>query len=804
MFVTTSEETIISALHPLLKEGVKENNALNYFAKDVERDIQGFADEDSSPVYSESEQGFEFYWTKATGEGTGTQPRRDYFRLGPNDTRQWRGEDGWVLYSEYLRSLANWRVVATRLRQKLEQIETQLAKEEAETLGWPPRESNTTRMAKVIVSDMDGSHSQPACTFNQLIDGVDEDLQANRGQTQVVFINGEAGIGKTRAMVNAAKTRAQTVEKALEEGRSSDQALFLYVRSTGQVLDSLPTVVSSAVASTRNLTDAGVKALCRNGLMTLLIDGFDELLGGVGYSDAIGSLRPWLNELGGRGVVVVSARSSYYMGQYRSSVERANKQGLPLVRHRIAEVQRWTSGDVISFLEDHGVHRENLERLSEHDLQLLGLPFFARAFIEMILSPSENGEEFGTLTEHLLKKYVEREEGKLTLGQSDKALLSSSELRRMFECVAEFMASNEEREADISELELAAESAIGEELTSPGRRHLKQRLPVLCGITSSSDDTSASRFRFQHELFFDQFLAGAASQYLEAGHVNLFRTMLQQSHWRSATVTSVVATSGAEKIAEAIKGFLPGIFEFERHRESTVAATNLGSLWSTLISETKRIPDVDISNAIFTDELDLGEVQFGHFRMLHCEVSSLVLPGASGWRLDLEDTRVKKIRRVGPSEDLSGLRGVRHADLIELLLTSELFDRKEKILTALRKHGAEVVDAEEESDVSPTTDVLAARHFLTNFSRKAEMSVILRRNHQAEENRLKWTQAYGPDYWKNFVSDLSSTELATLETLAASGEPKVRLRLKCNAAAILANDGTQSGVREFWDRVESR
>lgn len=800
---TPSDEAIHAALHPLLKAKSQDDVTLQHFVNDVERDLRGFADDDSELVYSDHEQGFEYYWSKATGEGTGTQPRRDYFRLGPNNTRQWRAESDWVPFSDYMRMLANWQVVATRLRQKLEQIETQLATEERESLGWASRE-RTTRMAKVVVSDMDGSHSEPPCTFAELIDGVDEDLQANRGQTQVVFINGEAGIGKTRAMVDAAKSRARAVEQALEEGNPSDLALFLYVRSTGQVLDSLPTVVSSAVASTRNLTDAGVKALCRNGLMTLLIDGFDELLGGVGYSDAIGSLRPWLNELGGRGVVVVSARSSYYMGQYRSSVERANEQGMALVRHRIAEVQRWSPEDVLSFLDEYDVPREDLNRLSEHDRQLLGLPFFARVFAEIALAPDESDIESDTLTELLLNKYVAREERKLMTGQTDAALLSSSELRRMFEYVAEFMASNEEREADISELEIAAESAIEEELSSPGRRHLKQRLPVLCGLTAASDDTSASRFRFQHELFFDQFLAGAASHYLLNGQINLFRAMLQQSHWRSATIAGVVASAGANSTIQAINGFRPNSAGTSQHIESTVAATNLGALWSAVIQETKQMPDADIVDAVFADELDLSRVRFTSSRMVGCELSSLVLPTTPGWQLRLDKTKIKKIRVSGSPSDLSGLRGVCHADLVELLLPNVLLDRKDEILDGLRKYGSEVADAEAEGELRPSIDVLAARHFLTSLARRVEKSVILRRDHQPEDSRLKWPRDYGPDAWKKFVTDLESSGLATLERFSASGEPKTRLRLRCSAATILANDGARPGVYEYWERLEGK
>ncbi|MEW2455540.1 NACHT domain-containing protein [Streptomyces albus] len=798
--VTQTDEGLQAALRPLLKEKARDDATLQYFIKDVERDLRGFADEDSELVYFDHEQGFEYYWSKAIGEGTGTQPRRDYFRLGPDNARQWRAESGWVSYSEYLRILANWQVVATRLRQKLEQIEAQLAAEERETLGWAARERGTTRMARVVVSDMDGSHAEPACTFAELIGGVDEDLQANRGQTQVVFINGEAGIGKTRAMVDAAKSRARAVELALERGETSGLPLFLYVRSTGQVLDSLPTVVSSAVASTRNLTDAGVKALCRNGLMTLLIDGFDELLGGVGYSDAIGSLRPWLNELGGRGVVVVSARSSYYMGQYRSSVERANEQGLALVRHRIAEVQRWCQEDVESFLDEYGIPQENLDRLSEHDRQLLGLPFFARVFAETSLAPEESDIESDGLTEQLLSKYVEREERKLMAGQSGAPLLNSAELRRMFEYVAEFMASNEEREADISELEIAAESAIGEELSSPGRRHLKQRLPVLCGLTSASDDTSTSRFRFQHELFFDQFLAGAAIHYLVDGQVNLFRTMLQQSHWRSATITAVVSVAGAERTAQAIADFHPSAAAVG-HR---VAATNLGSLWSAIIRETGRMPSTDIVGAVFADELDLSRTRFTDALLESCELSSLSLPSSPGWKLRLEDTKIKKVRVDGSPSDLSGLLGVRHIELVQLLLPNALLDRRDEILDTLRKYGSEVSDAEAQGTPRPPMEVLAARHYLSNMSRRLEKSVILRRDHQPEDSRLKWPRDYGPDAWKKFVNELDATGLAALERFSASGEPKIRLRLRCSASTILANDGTRTDVYEYWQRLEGQ
>ncbi|ATE55750.1 hypothetical protein [Actinosynnema pretiosum] len=793
-----SDEAVNAALQPLLKPQKEGTDVLDAFAKDVAKDLRGFADYDCEPVYADNERGFEYYWERATGEGAGTQPRRDCFRLGPDNVRQWHAESGWASYSDCLRALANWQVVATRLRQQLEQLERKLSAEEEKTLGWKAPEHRIVREANVVISDIDGSHTEPAQPFSALIDGVDEDLESNRGQTQVVFINGEAGIGKTRAMLDAAKTRAREVEQSLQAGEPSDRALFLYVRSTGQVLDSLSTVVESAVASTRNLTDEGVKALCRNGLMTLLIDGFDELLGGVGYSDAIGSLRPWLDGLGGRGVVVVSARSSYYMGRYRSSVARATEQGM-FVRHRVAAVQRWSAEDVQEFLDEYGVPPGSLNRLSEHDRQLLGLPFFAHAFAEMTLNPDEAEIGTNSLADRLLDKYVAREETKL-MGPADTPLMSRTELRRMFEYVAELMANHDEREADISELRDAAELAINDELSQ--RRYLKDRLPDLCGFTAATDDTPSARFGFQHELFFDQFLAGAASRYLLDGPRHLFQDMLWQSPWRSATVTGVVTTAGADLVVRAISDFAPRLHNVEKRRvESQIAATNLGALWAAVIEETGQMADSDLVNAMFADELDLSNLQGVNAQFIGCELNGLVLPSAGGWSVTLTNTTIKKIRATGSPHDLVGLHGVQHADLVELQLPNEFLYRKEHILETLQRNGAEVSDAENTYSRPPREEVLAAQYFLRTMEQRVERSIVLLDDRQPEDARLKWTREYGPDIWKKFVTELEASGLATAESFSAKRERKVRLKFKPGPTEILADDGMHACIEKFWNRL---
>ncbi|MFE2150424.1 NACHT domain-containing protein [Streptomyces lavendulae] len=792
-----SDESLVVALDPLLKPR-RTDRTLRDFVEDAGRDLKGFAEEDTEPLYAEREHGFEYCWDKATSDGT--MQRRDYFRLGPDNTREWQDEDCWVPYSRYLRKLANWQVVATRFRQRMEQMETRLAQDEHETLGWPNEPQHSTRMARVVVSDMDGSRKQPECSFADLVDSVDKDLQANRGQTQVVFINGEAGIGKTRAMVDAARSRARQVEQEIHEKGSCDLPLFLYVRSTGHVLDSLTTVVNGAVTATRNLTDGGVKALCRNGLMILLIDGFDELLGGAGYSDALGSLRPWLSELGGRGVVVVSARSSYYMGQYRASAERATEQGMPFVQHRIAEVQRWRRQDTAAFLADYGVPASAIETLSPQDRELLGLPFFARAFAEIQRGDSGTSLQNNSLTQQLLSQYVAREERKLAAEDGNGALLDRGELNRVFELVAETMAGNEEREAAVSDLEDAAEQAIVAELSS--RKGLQKRLPVLCGLTGISGDASSSRFQFQHELFFDQFLAGAIGHYLREGQLHQFERMLKESHWRSATVVRIVAAVGPEVTSAALAGLrTPTDFA----GSAQVVSTNLGALWTAVIRATGRMPDTDIAGAVFSEELDLSLIDCPNGRLINCEVDSLVLPSGKGWKLSLQSTPIKHMRSDQPSPDLSGLRGVLHKSLAQLLLRPETFaDRTDDVLKALRTHGVHVVDADPELQPELSALTQASLYYLGCLSRRAEHAVVLRHDNTPEDSRLTWALTYGAPSWRKFIKALTDASLAVVEPFSASGERKQRLRLKVNASTLRVSDGTRSDITEFWRSLEGR
>ncbi|MFE6456258.1 hypothetical protein ACFVP0_02160 [Streptomyces cinereoruber] len=789
-----SNTELVASLDLLLKPKRKPEDLREIFRAEVADDLKAFADVvGTPPQYFDHLQGFGYEWGKSVSEGT--QLRRDYFRVGP-DGYEWRDEHDWVPYRVYLRKLSNWPIVASRLRYKLEEVERQLAEEEAEQLGWQP-DLGSHREARVEVTEYDGGNPQRK-TFSQLIDDVDADLGVETGQTQVFFVNGEAGIGKTRAMVKAALDRSREVEQ-----RQEDKPLFLYVKSTGRVLDDLDAAVNHAVALTQNLTAERVKVLCGRGLIALLIDGFDELLGGAAYSDAIDSLQDWLNALGGRGVLVVSARSSYYMNQYRSSVQRASKVISASVRHSIAEVLRWTPAEIVSFLDDYGVSAARFEGLPARDQELLGLPFFARAFAEMCRSGDyeKSDTEGPSFTEKLLNHYLVREERKLSY-QADGAsgLMNRDELRRTFEHVAEIMVDGREREIDSTDLEFAAATALDiDDLDD--REGLRERLQVLCGLATDAATRGPSRFRFQHEVFFDNFLAGIVGRHLRAGRFPAFQRLLGRSEWRTGTVSGVVAAVDAELLVSALAGVrLPAVQSSAASRDTT--ATNLGAMWAELIRKTAEMPDRPIVDAAFVGPLDLAHTKVGNASLVNCQLESLTLPAGTGWKIQLDQTRVKKITAGADQSDLSGLRGVRHGDLMELLFRPSLFFyRRPDILEALNTRGVGIIDAPEASGTVVPVPVEAARHYLKNLVEYASSTLILKDNHQPDDNRLKWTQEY-PDEWKPFVDRLTHASLARREKFSAKGSRKIKLRLQFGAANILDENSDIPQIQDFWAAVK--
>jgi hypothetical protein len=787
------DEDLITALNDA-RTTRHEDAEFAAFVDGLRTDLAGFRDPDYELHHYESGGVVTFFWMQR--REAGVEERVDSFRIGPGEERQWLADsDVWLRYPAFLRHITNWPIVAKRIRQYLEGLDRQLLNDEQALLGWS---RPTTLQIEPTVQLTDLGASQPIgerMPFSKLMREIDSRLEVRGPQTQVYFVAGEAGIGKTRALLKTTLDRAKLVENEPDDVAAADQMpLFLYVRSTG--LDDLQTAVGSAVVDVPNVNDEAVRTLCRNGLMAVFIDGFDELRGGIGYGDALSSLRTWITDLGGRGVLVVSARSSYYLSQYRLDLQN-NVQNLDLaVTHRVALIQPWSDDQLRDFLRHSGVAPQALDQIPPDDRDLLRLPFFAKVYVESYRARPDAPPGAGIadeLPDLVLDQYISREAQKLLAGPDKKPLIEPDELRRLFENVAELMAVEHERLVTAAELEFAAALAVGEEDLDLRHRGLRRRLTALCGMAVTSAGNER-RFAFSHELFYDYFLADAMLASLNRGNIRQVVGAFSASQWRTATVKRIVRRA-PDATLDALQA-ANGQAELLGAQRAAAFAANIGALWTAIAAQTGRLDNQTVQDATF-DALDLTEVSCLFLRFLRCQFQSLALPPAVPWDINLESCDVGTIDVRSPNADLGGLKGLTPSSVSQVIRAGELSDSPREVTAALRLFGVELPTEPETGQPSLLAE--AVSYYLTKIVDRGD-TIVVERDHSIVDDHASWTRKYG--YWSEFVKLLDRSGAAVLTQIQAGGQRKYRLRFQTLPIALLQRD-TAGPVARFWNLVEA-
>ncbi|MGB2570071.1 NACHT domain-containing protein [Micromonospora citrea] len=789
------DEDLVTALNDA-RTAKPEDTVFAAFVESLRNDLAGFRDPDYELHHYESGGVVSFFWMKR--RESGVEERVDSFRIGPGEERQWLADGNvWLRYSSFLRHITNWRMVAKRIRQYLQGLEQQMLNEEQALLGWS-RPTTTQIEPTVQMTDLGGSpRLGTAIPFRELIHDIDRRLEIRGPQTQVYFVAGEAGIGKTRALLRTTLERARLVEDSADDPAATEQTpLFLYVRSTG--LDDLQKAIGSAVVDVPNVNDEAVRTLCRNGLMAVFIDGFDELRGGIGYGDALSSLRAWIADLGGRGVLLVSARSSYYLSQYRIDLQN-NTQNLDLaVAHRVALVQRWTDEQLQDFLARHDVAPQVLDDIPPDDRDLLRLPFFAKVYVEAyrprLRLDTVGGKAIADeLPDLVLDQYISRESLKLSAGEDQDRLMSVDELRSLFQTLAELMATEHERLVTITELELAATVAIGDEDLEQ-RRGLRRRLTALCGMAVTSTGNER-RFAFSHELFYDYFLADAMLCSLYDGNIRQVVGALGAAQWRTATIKRIVrrAPDAALDTLRAANGQAALLNE----DRGTAFRANIGALWTALITQTGRLHNETVQDATF-DTLDLTAVHCRFVRFKDCQFQKLSLPPPGTWDISLEDCEVDMLDIRTRNADLNGLKGAASSSVAQIVTAGGLSDTPREVALTLRTLGVDLPAQPESEDPSPLAE--AVRYYLGRIVDRGD-TIIVDRDHGVVNEHASWTKKYG--YWPEFVKLLERSGVAVLTQIQAGGQRKYRLRFQTLPIALLHRDPELAPVSRFWELVEA-
>ena len=121
----------------------------------------------------------------------------------------------------------------------------------------------------------------------------------------ILLVDGPAGIGKTSLVRALAHKRATGY-------RLSGRPLILHVESWGRMLQNIMDLMAFSLQTLRlNVTYDQIPVLVRHGLVTLAIDGFDELADRNGYEFAWAQVNDLVITIRGRGSLLLAGRETF-------------------------------------------------------------------------------------------------------------------------------------------------------------------------------------------------------------------------------------------------------------------------------------------------------------------------------------------------------------------------------------------------------------------------------------------------------------------------------------------------------------
>lgn len=352
--------------------------------------------------------------------------------------------------------------------------------------------------------------------------------------TAVVFVAADAGVGKTELLKATVRLQA---ERYLSGEASS---LWLYVDAQARRLAALDEALAGDLGKLRaRFSFDAASPLVRTGAMTLVVDGFDELIGSVGaYDEAFSSLADFIGGLDGGGAVVAAARSAYYEQEFLARVGRGLGRGerwllrpVRLREWRPEDREAYVLGEAsrlgLAAADAVGVAEQVESALSAGELVgVAGKPFFVARTTELVLEDALPVDpDAGGLLQRLVQAYLEREARK-QLDLSRLPLLSVESLRAFFDELAVEMWRQESRELTRSTVrELAALVGELQGLDEDTVREVATRAPYLAMLREGSLPGSVG---WEHDVFFAHFLSRPIADVVRGGSAKQLARLLRR------------------------------------------------------------------------------------------------------------------------------------------------------------------------------------------------------------------------------------------------------------------------------------
>lgn len=319
---------------------------------------------------------------------------------------------------------------------------------------------------------------------------------------KVMLIDGPAGIGKTKFIEAIALARADAYTK-------NRRPLVLHVQSRGRVLSYLQDLMAFSLQRLRlSVTFDQLPVLARHGLVTLAIDGFDELGDPNGYDLAWSQVNETISQLRGQGTLILAGRETFIgLRRLKEALTHLRKNdivdGFTLRPPSTEEAERW--------LHSKSWRKTNIRHISDlldrHSYALR--PFFLAQLADRSIARPLHDSKRTSLIPILVDAMIQRETGKF--GEAVDAALTEEERRqyahRFLSEVARYMADDQTDIIDEISLGWLVEVALPKPVDADVLGLLQNRAGVIALLTVDALPTCR---RFAHSQLFNYFLSVAA------------------------------------------------------------------------------------------------------------------------------------------------------------------------------------------------------------------------------------------------------------------------------------------------------
>ena len=621
------------------------------------------------------------------------------------------------------------------------------------------------------------------------VDRFDEYLVAqDHGEQQsvrVMLIDGPAGIGKTTFIEFLAWSRAHGYF-------TKRHPLILHVKSRGRILTYIQDLIAFSLQRLRlNLTFDQLPVLVRHGLVTLAIDGFDELADPNGYELAWSQVGELIEQVRGRGTLILAGRETF-IGQdrIRNSIKSLRStdtvRSLTLRPPGPSEARNWLQAEHKHFLE----FPEELFEVGSFALR----PFFL-VQLSQLPPESEFGKpQAGLLLAALVKAMIQREASRfeplMTQDQGRTYVL------RFLREVARYMADDQTDAIDELALSWAAEMAAPEDLDEEIRRTLTHRAAVI--VFLEDDDTPQFR-RFSHSNLFNHFLSIEILEAVARHDLpKCIRRKVLGADFLSifSDLTLTMAVHGSERILE----FYDSASEELRHyRWSDRGAHNLGSLLLTILPSMEDEGSLILRNVHADEALIRGTAPAA--RLHDCTISQFDIQGANVEFLEFVDSHittltVDQMTHVSSSIPLPSQIQYNRSNLHR----NRVISSRQEIDRWLDAHGRVLGSGDSVGEGSGTVPTELVHH---------PMLKVLRR---ACRSRSFWIPYGSTNYFEKFTRDPLWPDLLKLMhvhhlvrygTNPASGTNSRFFHIK-QPVRILTEDMDDANVKSFYEALIAR